>query len=94
MHPMSGNKAYLNDIQVSPQYENKDVGSLLLKFIEAWEINNGVVAIEGDLCRKDEDHFDKLEHFYKKNGWTFTLFDPITLNSLDVKMGRVYKNLK
>jgi len=94
VHPKPGNKAYLNDIQVSRPHENNGIGSLLLKFIEKWEVNHGINEIFGDISTKDKDHFDKLQHFYKKNEWRFEFFNTSTLKTGSTTVGRVYKKLK
>ena len=49
VHPKPENKAYLNDIQVDKRYENRGLGSLLLKFIEKWEMGKGINEIYGDI---------------------------------------------
>jgi GNAT superfamily N-acetyltransferase len=94
VHPKSITKAYLNDIQVSGKYEDRGLGSLLINFIEKWERERGVTEIYGDLSRKDEDHFDKLQHFYEKHGWTFELFDKKTITERTMILGKVYKELE
>jgi GNAT superfamily N-acetyltransferase len=78
---------------VRKDYENRGIGSLLIKFVEKWEIELGSNEIFGDISIKDYDHFDKLEHFYTKNGWTFKLFDNWRAIRGTTTVGRVYKKL-
>jgi len=67
---------------------------LLIKFVEKWEIEREVIEMLGDISIKDQDHFDKLKHFYNKNGWTFELFDKLKIDLGSTTVGRVHKYLR
>lgn len=44
-------------------------GTLLLECLFEKAKGMGIKEIRGELSNRDEDEFDKLEHFYKKNGF-------------------------
>lgn len=94
VHLRPESQAYLNDIQVGRYQENRGLGTLLLRFIEKWLMTHGINEIFGDISRKDENQFAKLQHFYEKNEWTFELFDRANLNNESLTVGRVYKKLR
>lgn len=48
---------------------NIGYGSSFLLFAEKYLKEKGVKALYGSLTPVDKDHFDKLEYFYKKNGY-------------------------
>lgn len=48
-------------------WENRGIGTLLLKRIESWALSNGIKLIKGSIS--DSDNIEKLKHFYTKNGW-------------------------
>jgi len=48
-------------------WENRGIGTLLLKRIEAWAVSNGMKLIKGSLS--SSDNIEKLKYFYSKNGW-------------------------
>ena len=77
------------------RFENQCLGSLLINFVERWALNQGITELYGDIATKDSDHFDKLKHFYQKNGWTFELFTKIQLGKFKSStiVGRVFKKL-
>ena len=58
---------YIDDILVSDQ--DKGLGSILMESLIEYAKNNGYVCIRGWLSPIDKEHFDKLEHFYKKFGF-------------------------
>ncbi len=62
--------AKINDIVVDHREENFGIGSLLLNRAEAWCKFNGIERIYGELSSVDADHFDKLQYFYEKHGFT------------------------
>ncbi len=80
------------DIRVDPDYEDKDVGTLLLTFIENYLMKEGIEELTGDISKVDQDHFGKLKHFYKKNHYVVEFFDDLSPEYL-VRVGRVYKRL-
>jgi len=92
---VSKDVAKLEGIEVDPSLENRGLGSLLLDYIERWSARNGMVALYGDINRKQADHLDKLESFFSGHGWTWELFapdDPRCQPDPSV-MGRVEKQL-
>jgi len=92
---VSKDVAKLDNIEVDPSLENRGLGSLLLDYIERWAARNGIVALYGDLNRKQADHLDKLEFFFSGHDWTWELFapdDPRCQRDPSV-MGRVEKQL-
>lgn len=52
--------------------ENRGYGSQILKSILQIARHLSVGTVEGDLSSVDKDHFDKLEYFYNKQGFTVT----------------------
>ena len=48
-------------------WENRGIGTLLLKRIESWAFSNGIKLIKGSLS--SSDNIEKLTYFYSKNGW-------------------------
>jgi GNAT superfamily N-acetyltransferase len=94
VHPRSRTQAYLNDIQVGDVYQDRGLGTLLIRFVEEWEKERGINEIFGDISIKDRNDFSKLEHFYIKNGWTFELFDNWQSIQGTTTVGRVCKKLK
>ncbi len=65
--------AKINDIVV--EEENLGIGSLLLNRAIAWCKMNGIERIFGELSSVDADHFDKLQYFYEKHGFTVRWFN-------------------
>ena len=63
------------DIRIDEDFQNRQIGTLLMIFIENWAINHGVKAIFGDISNVDSDHFETLRHFYTKLGFEFELLD-------------------
>lgn len=46
--------------------ENVGNGSILMKYLIKYAENNNISYVEGSLSPADKDHFDLLEHYYKK----------------------------
>jgi hypothetical protein len=71
----AGQTAELRDINHirRRQFENRGIGQLLLARVEYWAFTNGIKKLEGFLSQNDKGHFDKLEHFYLRRGWSFKL---------------------
>ena len=80
--------ARLNDIQVDAPFENRGMGSMLVR--EALEICKrlGQEGMDGDLSIVDSDHFDKLRHFYEKLGFSVVFYSP---GDPDYRISRVGK---
>ena len=80
--------ARLNDLQVSAPFENRGMGSMLVR--EALEICKrlGHEGMDGDLSMVDSDHFDKLKHFYEKLGFSVVFYSP---GDPDYRISRVGK---
>jgi GNAT superfamily N-acetyltransferase len=86
-------KAKLIDFTVRDEYEDHGIGHLLLETAERWAAKEGILYLWGDLSAVDNDHFDKLNHFYTSQGWKWTLFkknDPRFIKGL---MGIIEKHI-
>ncbi len=91
IHPFTDGRGKILDIKVDRGPENQGIGSLLLQFMELWAKLNGITFPFGDLSWADADHFDKLRHFYEKQGYKFDL-DPHAHRAY-YKVGEVSKRL-
>lgn len=59
---------HIGDIQ---GYEkNNGYGSLLMKYLQKEVVKQNFTHIQGEIVSRDWDHIDRLEHFYKKHGFT------------------------
>ena len=81
--------AFLEDIRVCKEIENRGVGSLLLQAVIEDCKRRGHKGIEGDLSYADRAHFDKLERWYPKNGFEIKFYDEEEENASG-KPGRVW----
>lgn len=61
-------------------------GSLLLECLFSKANELSIREIRGDLSWVDADHFDKLEHFYKKNGFNVMFNNERTKGSIIKKL--------
>ncbi len=79
----------LNDIQVDTQFENRGMGSMLVR--EALEICKrlGHVGMYGTLSIVDSDHFDKLKHFYEQLGFSVVFYKPGDPNYRHSSVGKI-----
>ena len=66
--------AFLGDVRVEEQFENRGVGSMLVEEVLAECKRRGHRGIEGSLSEVDRDHFGKLEYFYKKLGFSVVFY--------------------
>ena len=68
--------AYLNDVRVDSNIENRGLGSMLVG--EAIEecIRRGHKGACGYLSEVDIGHFSKLKYFYEKLGFSVAFYDP------------------
>lgn len=75
--------------------ENKGYGTIMLSRLLKLAQKLKIREIKGNLSSVDSDHFDKLEHFYKKHGFRVE-FNPgkisglILLILVDVYLFRYY----
>lgn len=69
----------IGDIEVFGENEGRGYGSILLHSLVNFAIEHYVNTISGWISHADKDHFDKLDHFYKKHG-----FDVIWGNSSQI----------
>lgn len=71
-------KAYLTDVLVPNKWENRGIGSMLIReaIRECKRIGNK--GIEGNLSSADKSRLDKLTHFYRKLGFSVCIFEPGT----------------
>lgn len=53
------------------EVENQGHGSIMMSCIIDVAHSLNVSAITGNISGTDVDHFDKLQHFYEKHGFTF-----------------------
>lgn len=85
----------LDDIRVKPSLENRHIGLMLLASVERYVGTQGIQHLWGDISIEDSDHFDKLEYFYKKNGWTWQVFsrDESSGRRGSAIVGRIEKDL-
>jgi GNAT superfamily N-acetyltransferase len=70
---IEGNKALI-DIRIDGTYQNRQIGTLLVMFVENWAVKHGIKTIYGDISKVDSDHLKTLRHFYTKLGFKFDLF--------------------
>ncbi|WP_280770943.1 hypothetical protein [Salipaludibacillus daqingensis] len=47
--------------------ENRGYGSVCMKFLKEYTIDQNIHTISGDISHRDWDHLDRLIHFYKKH---------------------------
>ncbi len=88
--------AKIEDITVNRLYENRGIGSLMIRAMESWARTCGVETIWGELSEADRDHFDKLKHFYEKHGYVFKLDNPsgsIPLRPRSAPVGTIRKDI-
>lgn len=79
------------DIQIADHFQNRQIGTLLLRFIENWAITHGIKVLHGDIVKKDSNHFTQLNHFYVKLGFKFELLDASRING-DI-VGHIEKSI-
>lgn len=61
------NFLYINDIIFdSDKYINKGIGTKMMSKLIEYAIENGFKEIQGKLSVVDDEHKDRLHHFYKK----------------------------
>lgn len=65
------NESELKIIDIFAKNKFGDIGngSIMLKYLKIMAISLGYNVIVGELSPVDIDRFEKLEHFYKKNGF-------------------------
>ncbi|MFC1870234.1 hypothetical protein ACFLYE_03080 [Chloroflexota bacterium] len=92
---ISQDVAKLESIRVDTDLENRGLGSLLLDYIDRWTKAHGIIALYGDLMAAHAPSFEKLEHFFTTQGWTWELFkeDDPRRQAGSVVVGRVEKQL-
>ena len=79
--------ALLQDIEV--QLENIGIGTLLLQAIIEDCEGRGHRGLEGYLSAADRDHFDKLQYWYSKNGFSIEFYGQ-EAGQTPNKVGRVW----
>ena len=87
-HVQQQSMAFLNDVRVDSDIENRGLGSMLVR--EAIEEckRRGHKGINGYLSIVDCDHFSKLKHFYKKLRFSIVFY---TEDHPDYRFDRVGK---
>jgi len=87
-----GPNAKIEDFVILQKYENRGIGSLLLKFICSWARKHNIKRVFGEISLVDSDHFDKLSHLYKKHGYTFQLNSAVNKGD-SIFVGKIEKLL-
>lgn len=77
VHYASEKRLLIGDIEA--YVENKGYGTIMLENIIKLARQVDVREIRGNLSEVDSDHFDKLEYFYGKHGFT-TRFNKLRTN--------------
>ncbi|MED4057186.1 GNAT family N-acetyltransferase (plasmid) [Niallia taxi] len=57
------------DIEIFGENQGRGYGSVLLSTLIKFAIENFIKQISGWISYADEEHFEKLDYFYKKNGF-------------------------
>ena len=88
------NEIFDEKLSAKENWENRGIGTLLLKRIEAWAFSNGIKLIKGSIS--GSDNIEKLKYFYGKNGWVVEI--PGKTHKLPSFVGRgigiVYKAIR
>lgn len=77
-----GNHKKCELIDIFAEGEDSGNGTILLKYLFMHLKKQGVSEVTGWLSDVDEKHFDKLEHFYKKNGFHVSFNENRTCGSI------------
>jgi Acetyltransferase (GNAT) family. len=56
------------------RYYNKGYGSKMMNKLLEYASDNKICAIHGNLSVVDQDHKERLHHFYEKHGFEIVLF--------------------
>lgn len=81
-HPETSNLS-ISDIQ-SHGYINLGYGALLMEALLRDAKNKGVRRVSGELSECDIDHFDRLERFYSKLGFTVCFNEEKTRGKIEL----------
>lgn len=73
-------------IDVFAEGENSGNGSLLLQNLLIHLKKQDVWQVKGELSSVDKDRFDKLEHFYRKNGFKVTFDEKRTSGKITLTL--------
>jgi GNAT superfamily N-acetyltransferase len=73
---ISKNILMIDDIVVVDRYQDRGIGTLILKFIEKLSRSQGITKLHGEISARDSDHIKKLIHFYGKSDFNFTPYEP------------------
>lgn len=60
-------KIDLGDIKIFGENQNKGYGSILMNCLKELAEKYGVFEITGFIAGTDDDHIDRITHFYKKH---------------------------
>lgn len=64
------NKKIVKIADIIISNKNRGNGSILMKYLFQYaNQNSNIKKIIGTISEVDQDHFDRLEHFYKKHGF-------------------------
>lgn len=78
------NHLYIDDVQ--NEDDNIGNGSILMKYFIKSAKQNQVKYINGWLSPVDIDHFDRLEHYYKKFGFDVNFNEDRTSGSIELEL--------
>ncbi len=67
---IDGETLEICDIEVFGENEGRGYGSILLQSLINFAQENSVNTITGWISQTDKNHFDKLDYFYKKHGFS------------------------
>ena len=81
--------ACLTDVRVDNHFENRGLGSVMIREAIQECIHRGHKGIYGYLSDVDSDHFPKLAYWYRKLGFSVGFFDPSDPNYRFHRAGRI-----
>ena len=81
--------AFLGDVRVEKRFENRGVGSMLMEEVVTESKQRGHEGIEGKISEADSGHFDKLQYFYVKLGFSVVFYDREDPEYSDLWRGKV-----
>jgi hypothetical protein len=69
------NKKIIKIADIQTPEKNRGNGSILTKYLFKYvNENTNIKKIIGTISEVDQDHFDRLEHFYKKHGFKVVFY--------------------
>lgn len=83
------NAIYICDIRMETQYRNKGIGSRMMERLIDYAKNNNIKKITGSLSKVDNEHKERLFHYYKKFGYEIKMLE----KPQDLFYAEIEKNL-